>query len=200
MSVAIINGGVLVSTNSPLFIGSYAKSSVQDVAERFLGMSRQVKWTKEVAKQLKKVAYLLQRAMQYGGDLELFRHNGGFEGAVVFEDVRDLMKFKGVASSEIAGYVLRVSIDLPQNTIGTSRTASEARAWFDTLSRITKNSEGRLQMKRVTCMFGCAEENHAKLEKMVQLKNSKLKTVLSFEKLEDKEKFERTIEELLQNI
>lgn len=198
MSIATISCGVLVGTNCPEFIGEKYKSAISDVINRFMRMMPQNNWTNQDKSNTKNVAYVLQRAMQYGGEVEFYRHNKGFEGAVIFEDIRDSLKFQNAASSEITGYVLKASMNLPNCKVGSYRTVEEAMDRLESLASITNSQELKIEMKRAACMFRCAKENKAKLEKMVQSEHGQLNVIFSFNNLGDKEKFENTIEECLE--
>lgn len=197
MSIATISCGVLVGTNCPEFIGE-KKSAISDVINRFLWMMPQNDWTKQDKSNIKNVVYVLQIAMQYGGEIEFYRHNKGFEAAVIFEDIRDFLKFQNAASSEIAGYVLKASMNLPNCKVGSYRTVEEAMDRLESLASITNSQELKIELKRAACMFRCAKENKAKLEKMVRSEHGQLNVSFSLNTLSDRENFENAIEECLE--
>lgn len=198
MSIATISCGVIVGANCPEFIGEKYKSAISDVINRFMRMMPQNNWTKQDKSNTKNVVYVLQIAMQYGGEIEFYRHNKGFEGAVIFEDIRDFLKFQSAASSEIAGYVLKASMKLLKCKVGSYSTVEEAIYRLESLASITNNQELKIELKRAACMFRCAKENKAKLEKMVQSEDGQLNVSFSINTLSDRENFENTIEERLE--
>ena len=199
ISVTIEEYGLVLRLPTPMFMEPNKVTT--DGAKSILEQLKVRSSNKGEREQLDAALEVMSQVIKSGADLAVFRYCYGMEAIVIFDSIQGLTSFRSATETNAKAaeqYVVTVLIDMIELAKQDYDSVEEAVSKFINMYAVARNHKTKRCLKFAIDMLECAEQLGGKVQRIVQPGNEKkLWVAVSFEELEETQKFKKAVENLV---